>query len=164
MLTRKKSQKDIRSAWEVFNEDEASLVHNDLHMGNILHIGEELSAILDFDSAVKAPQVSILTSLLGFVHYPEQFVEGTPYFDEYKGKNFLHLLPTLKNELAEVFTDKKLLRKLNLLFISEGIMWIADNWSEEWNKEMISGIVRDELPDHNDELNNTYYGKVLRKS
>jgi hypothetical protein len=157
----KKVEHYFKTYVNVFDNERSVFVHNDLHMGNILHKGDKLTAILDFDGSVKAPQVVNLTSLLGFISYPEQFVEGTPFYKKYKGKNFLHLLPILKNDLSDLLEDDNLLRKLNLLFVAEGIMWIADNWSAQWNKEMIKGILKSEIPSSSGGLRESYYGKIL---
>lgn len=146
----------------VFREDEPVFVHTDMHMGNILHEGRKLTALIDFDWSLRAPKVRGLLSLLGFIDRPQQFVEGTKDFPKYKGKNFYHLLPVLKSEFPDVFSDPQLLRKLNLLFISEGVMWISENWSAEWNKEMIKNLVDNELAEG--DLNQTYYGKVLSRA
>jgi hypothetical protein len=146
----------------VFREDEPVFVHTDVHMGNILHEGKKLTALIDFDWSLKAPKVRALLSLLGLIDRPQQFVEGTKDFPKYKGKNFYHLLPVLKSEFPEVFSDPQLLRKLNLLFISEGGMWISENWSARWNREMIKDLVDNELPEG--DLNQTYYGKVLSQA
>ncbi|MDO8482285.1 MAG: phosphotransferase [bacterium] len=147
---------------KIFEQDtESVFVHTDLHPGNILHQGDRLTALLDFDYSVKAPKMRVLLSLLGFIDKPSQFVEGTGDFQTYKGKTFYHLLPLLKEELADMFADPQLLEKLNLHFISEGIMWISANWSAEWNKQMIRTIVDAELPKDKKNLQKSYYGKVL---
>lgn len=146
---------------EIFDNEKAAFVHTDLHMGNILHEGKELTAIIDFDSSLKAAPSRVLLSLLGFIDLPQQFVEGTGTFSQYKGKNFYHLFPSLKEELADIFADPLLFRKLNVMGIREGIDWIAANWSAEWNKEMISNLVNKETPDTEAELTNSYYGKIL---
>jgi hypothetical protein len=140
---------------------ESVFVHTDLHPGNILHKGSKLTAILDFDYSVKAPKMRVLLSLLGFIDKPAQFVEGTKDFKMYKGKNFYYLLSVLKEELPELFADPLLLEKLNLHFISEGIRWIAANWSADWNKQMIKMIIDNELPKNKKDLKESYYGKVL---
>ena len=140
---------------------ESVFVHTDLHPGNMLHKGNKLTAILDFDYSLKAPKMRVLLSLLGFIDKPSQFVEGTKDFKMYKGKNFYHLLPILRDELSELFADPLLLEKLNLHFISEGLRWVAANWSADWNKQMIKMIVENELPDNKKDLVKSYYGKVL---
>jgi hypothetical protein len=147
----------------IFADEKAVFVHTDIHMGNILHEGKELTAIIDFDSSLKAAPSRILLSLLGFIDNPSQFVEGTSDYSKYKGKNFYNLFPVLKEELADIFTDSLLLKKLNLLGIREGIDWIAANWSTEWNKEMIANLVNKETPEDNEELLNSYYGKILTR-
>lgn len=145
----------------IFDSEKAVFVHTDIHMGNILHDGKELTAIIDFDSSLKAAPSRVLLSLLGFIDLPQQFVEGTPAFSQYKGKNFYHLFPTLKEELSDIFKDPFLLQKVNILGIREGIDWIAANWSTEWNKEMIANLVNKETPDTEAGLANSYYGKIF---
>lgn len=146
----------------IFDQEEAVLVHTDLHQGNVLHDGQQLTAVIDFDSSIKAPKVQALISLLGFIDNPAQFVEGTKYYDMYQGKNFHPLFSTLKQKLPEIFADENLLRKLNLIGLNEGLFWIADNWSEEWNKEQIKRILKSELANTTDDLKDSYYGRILR--
>lgn len=144
----------------VFDKSESVFIHTDTHMGNILHKGSKLTALLDFDSSLKAPKVRSLLSLLGFICDPQQFVEGTKDFKKFKGKNFNHLLKILKRRLPEIFSDPLLLKKLNIIWLSEGIMWVSQNWSSDWNAEMIKGMIENEL--HENDLSQTYYGKILR--
>ena len=143
----------------IFDKTESVFVHTDLHMGNILHEDDKLTAVLDFDSALKAPKVRALISLIAFIDDPQQFVEGTKDFPKFKGKNFCHLLPLLKDKFPELFSDPLLLRKLNIISIKEGLKWVSENWSADWNKEMIKGLIKNELPDDN--LSQTYHGKAL---
>ncbi len=143
----------------IFDSCESVFVHTDTHMGNILHEGTNLTALLDFDSSLKAPKVRALNSLLGFIDNPQQYVEGTKDFPKFKGKNFYHLLPILKSKFPEIFADSQLLRKLNLISIKEGVMWVSQNWSTTWNAEMIQGLIENELPEN--DLSQTYHGKIL---
>lgn len=146
----------------VFNTSEKpTIMHRDLHMGNFLHEGTKLTAIIDFDWSMKGPKCGNLVSLLGFIDNPSQYTEGSEYFAKYKGKNFRYLLPVLKEELKDIFADKDLIRKLNLLFISDGIKWIGENWSAQWNADMIKGLLENEMPENDEGLNNTYPAKVL---
>lgn len=145
----------------IFNDEKSVFVHTDIHMGNVLHERGILTAIIDFDYSLKAAPSRVLLSLLGFIDNPSQFVEGTPDYPKYKGKDFYHLFPILEEELSDVFTDPLLLKKLNLIGICEGIGWIAANWSTEWNKEMIANLVNKETPDKEEELANSYYGRIL---
>jgi aminoglycoside phosphotransferase (APT) family kinase protein len=146
---------------DVLKNDAAVFVHTDIHMGNILHQGEKLTALIDFDGSLKAPPYRTLKSILEFVDHPSWFVEGTPAFKKYQGKNFHHLFPTLKSELADVFTDPLLARKLNIIGIEAGIMWVAGNWSAKWNEEMIHNLVTNEIAETEQELKTSYYGQVL---
>jgi hypothetical protein len=116
---------------------------------------------VDFDWSMKGPKCGNLQTLLGLIDNPAQYTEGSPYFPKYKGKNFYFLLPLLKEEMSDVFEDKNLLQKLNLIFMSDGIKWIAENWSETWNQDMIKTILENELPETKEDLNQTYFGKVL---
>lgn len=145
----------------VFEDEIPVFVHTDIHMANILHEGDRLTAIIDFDSSIKAPKIRTLIPLLGLIDNPQQFVEGTDKFSMYKGKNFYQLLPTLKQEMPGVFSDPQLLRKLNVLGMKEGLMWVADNWSEEWNKEMIARMIREEVPETEEGLTGSYFGRIL---
>ena len=40
-------------------------------------------------------------------------------------------------------------------------MWVSQNWSADWNAEMIKGIIENELPE--EDLGQTYHGKVFSK-
>jgi hypothetical protein len=143
----------------IFDKGESVFIHTDTHMGNILHKGDKLTALLDFDYSLKAPKVRALISLLGFICDPQQFVEGTEDFSKFKRKNFRHLLKNLKKRLPEIFDDQLLLRKLNVIGLKEGIMWVSQNWSADWNAEMIKGMIENEIPENN--LSQTYHGKIL---
>lgn len=148
---------------DIFDKEKAIFVHTDMHMGNILHDGKELTTIIDFDSSLKAVPSRVLISLLGFIDYPAQFVEGTPDYPKYKGKDFYHLFPALREELADIFADPLLLMKLNIMGIREGIDWIAADWSTEWNKEMIANLVNKETPDTEEGLQDSYNGKIFSR-
>lgn len=147
---------------DIFDEASAVFVHTDVHMGNILHRGETLSGLIDFDSSLKAPSFVTLQSILKFLDHPSWFVEGTPAFAKYKGKNFHHLFPILKEKFHTIFTDPQLARKLNVYGVATSVMWVAGNWSAEWNKETIDTIVTNELADTETALEQSYYGKLLR--
>lgn len=145
----------------IFENEKAVFVHTDAHMGNFLHEGTKLTAVIDFDWSLKAPPVRALPPLLNFLYDPQQFTEGSSYFPKFKGKNFMFLLPTLKQMLPELFEDGLLLKKLNLMSINDGIMWISENWSAEWNKGTIKNIIGQELAESDTDLKQTYFGKLL---
>jgi len=157
-----KIEKYFRKYVSIFDEGESVFIHTDIHMGNILHSGEKLTALLDFDYSLKAPKVQVLITLLWFIYYPQQFVEGTDDFSRFKWKNFLHLLKILKRRFPDIFNDPLLLRKLNILGIKEWIMWVSQNWSSDWNVEMIKNILENEITENN--LEKSYYGKILQES
>jgi hypothetical protein len=138
-------------------------MHRDLHMGNFVHQGTTLTALIDFDWSMKGPKCGNLNSLLGFIDNPSQFTEGSDYFPKYKGKNFGFLLPLIRDAFPEVFADKQLIRKLNLLFVSDGIKWIGENWSAQWNKDMIQSLIANEIPDQDSGLGTTYPAQVFAR-
>ncbi len=145
----------------VFDSETSVFVHDDLHTGNILHDGDRLTAVIDFDHPLRAPPLRVLCTLLGFIDNPSQFVEGTKDFPLYKGKNFYSLLPILKDELRDIVADPLLLRKLNILFIHNGIDLIAANWSKGLNEHIMRMIMDAELVQSDEGLVKTYYGLVL---
>jgi hypothetical protein len=148
---------------DIFDDEQSVFVHTDLHMGNILHDGRHLKAVIDFDSAQKAPKARTLISLLGLIDNPQQFVEGTDDFPKYKGKDFYNLLPILKSELSDVFADPLLIQKLNIIGLCEGLMWVAGDWSAGFNEQMIASMIREETPESEGELSLTYHGKILSR-
>jgi len=146
---------------DVLNDKKPVLVHTDLHMGNIMHQGDSLTAIIDWDTAMYGPAYTSLPTLLGLINNPAQFVEGAPDYQKYKDLNFKYLLPILKDKLSELFLDESLLLKLNLYGIAEGLMWVSQNWSKKWNEEMIKNLVGKETPTNSESLKSSYYGKIL---
>lgn len=140
------------------DETECTFVHEDLQMGNILHQGDKLTGLVDFDYACRGPRIAALYALLGFLFNPQQFVEGTPYFDRFKGKKFAHFLPILKQRWPKVFSDPQLYRKLNLITIINNLGWVADDWSKEWNEQLIGQFFATEI---DKDLKKSYFGQFL---
>jgi thiamine kinase-like enzyme len=143
------------------SQEKAVLVHTDLHMANILHSGNNLTAIIDFDSASFAPNFLSLRYLLAMINDPAQFVEGTSDFEKFKNKHFKFLLPLLKQKLTHILKTENLVLKLNLCSVIEGLMWVSQNWSKKWNEEMIKNLIKNETPNNLKDLEKSYYGKVL---
>lgn len=148
----------------VFDNSESVFCHVDIHMSNILHYKENLTALLDFDFSQKAPKIQMIPTILGFISKPEQFFEWSDKFEKYKWKSFLFLLPILIKEFSDIFSDLNVLQKLNILLIKELIMWISQDWSEYYNREQIQNILENELPKNEFELKTkTYAWKLLSK-
>lgn len=146
----------------LFDDDKPSFVHSDLHMGNVMHKNGELTAVIDWDSAQSAPSYKALIPLIGLIDNPGQFVEGTPNYQAYKGKKFEYLYPQLREAFTEELKDPKLSEKLNVLGIIDGLMWVSEDWSREWSKEMIENLsTRETLT--NGDISNTYYGETIGK-
>lgn len=146
----------------LFDDDKSVFVHTDLHMGNLMHDGSELTAVIDFDHSRRAPVMLELATLLSFLGDPQQFVEGRPEFARYKGQKFLHLVPVLRQELPELFDDPNLLKKLNLISLTASVNFLADNWSEKANAELVRSTLASGLPDSVEEHEQTLYGRTLR--
>jgi hypothetical protein len=145
----------------LFDKEQSVYALTDVQMGNMLHEGNKLTALIDFDYSLKAPKVRTVAAILGFIGEPEQFVEGTKDYPRFKGQDFCYLSPMLQQKLPEVFADKHLLRKLNIIGIGEMVMWVAQNWSAEWNKQMIARVLDRELAGSEVDLKKSYYGRIL---
>ena len=152
----------VRKHLSLFQNDTPCFVHNDLHAGNILHTDGALNAIIDFDTSESRPLYTILISLIGMIDNPSQYVDGTKYVDMYKERKFEYLYTIIKAKLPEIFDDKNLGLKLNILGILEGLFWAGDSWSKEWTKEMIEGLSTQEIP-VGDDYSKTYYVPIIEK-
>ncbi len=152
----------VRERLSIFDNDEASFVHRDLHMGNVMHQGGELTAVIDFDSTQSVPSYTALIPLTGLIDNPAQFVEGTDNYSAYKGKKFEYLYPELKRSFARELEDPDLALKLNVLGVIEGLMWVSEDWSREWSKEMIENLATKETPNDGD-ISRTYFGGIIEK-
>lgn len=149
---------------DVYDSDQKSFLnHTDLHTGNILYDNDNVTLLFDFDGAIKGPKYLILPKLIGAIDDPSQFVEGTPYFEYYKDKKFDHLLGILTNKMPEILAIPNITKKLNLYGIIEGLKWISENWSAEWNKNQIKNLLENEIVSDSHPINMTYYGKIFKK-
>lgn len=148
----------------IFDNSKSVFCHVDIHMGNILHNNDNLTALIDFDVSQKSPIIQMIPTILGFISRPEQFFEWSDDFEKYKGKDFLFLLPILIKEFSDIFSDKNVLQKLNILLIKELIMWISQDWSEYYNREQIQNILENELPKNEFELKTKTYAWNLLSS
>jgi len=140
----KKIKTFIEEHLYLFEEDESVLVHNDIHMGNIIHDGDKLVAIIDFDGASKGVPLQCFVSVFGLIFNPKQFVEGTEYFERYQSRKFLELFNILVEVFPEYFGDQtieKTIEKMNVLFILENTFWISDGWGEELNRKLTTDIL-----------------------
>lgn len=146
----------------ILQHETAVLVHGDLHMGNVLHLGDTLTAVIDWDGASYQPKFVALVSLLGLIDKPSQYVEGTPDYPSFKDVRFPYLLPILRSGLPDVFANANLVHKLNLVGVVSGLSWVSGDWSKEWNKEMMKNLVEKETPDDVAGLQDSYFGKLLR--
>lgn len=159
----KRVEQFVLDRLSLFDKDRPVFVHTDLHMGNIMHDGNKLTAIIDFDHSQKAPAMVELATLLSFLGDPQQFVEGRPEWVQYKGKNFLHLLPILKGTVPELFQDPDLLKKLNLIYLTASTHLISENWSIKGNEVLMRDALENGLTDSDLGLSRTFYGRTLLK-
>lgn len=127
-----------------------------------MHQGGELTAVIDFDSTQSVPSYTALIPLTGLIDNPAQFVEGTHNYSVYKGKKFEYLYPELKKSFAKELEDPELALKLNVLGVIEGLMWVSEDWSKEWNKEMIANLATKETSSNGDPAA-THFGEIVTK-
>ncbi len=152
------------SRLKVFENDrEAILVHTDLHIGNVIYQNDKITCLIDFDSAVKGPRWFSLVTILASINNPSQFVEGTKYFKDFENKKFPFLYEALKAKMGDVLADKNLVQKLNLAGIVEGLKWVSEDWSVEWNKMQIKNLLKNELAETSEALEKSYYGKIFKE-
>ena len=151
----------FREHVSVFSNERPVLVHNDEHFGNVLFTGDQLSSLIDWDSTLRGPAAQSLVMLLLMIDQPQCVVEGKPLFERYRGRQFYALLPDLKEELSNLFADRALLRKLNLLNIGEQLFWVGDAWSAQFGEELVANILSNELAEDDDSLQNTYAGRII---
>lgn len=151
----------VREHVSVFSDERAVLVHEDAHFGNILFSGDRLTALIDWDSAKRGSPAQWLEMLLQMIDRPQCVVEGTPLFERYRGRQFYALLPDLKVELSDLFADRALLRKLNVLHIMELVFWVGDAWSAQFGEELVTDVLSHELAADAAALQNTYAARII---
>lgn len=148
----------------VFDDDVESFInHTDLHTGNALYVDGKISVLFDFDGCIKGPKYLSLPKIIGAIDEPSQFVEGTKYFERYRGKKFNNLYRALREKMSDVLSTPNLIRKLNLYGIIESMRWISENWSDEWNKNQIRKLLTEELAENERMLAKGYYGKIIEQ-
>jgi len=151
------------SQLSVFRKEKSYFIHSDLHIGNALYNGRNITLVYDFDSAIQGPRYMMLPKLISTIDNISVIIEGTDYMSAYSDRKFENLYPGLRQRYDNVLSDKDIYRKMNIVFIMKGLRWIASNWSEEWNKAMIKDILQDEIAQEESALNQTYYGQILKK-
>ena len=152
----------VEARLHLFDSATPNFVHTDLHMGNVMQQNGKLTAVIDWDSVQSVPSYAGLISLTGLIDNPGQFVEGTPDYPAYKGKQFEYLYPELNQAYADELEDKQLAEKLNVMGVVEALMWMSEDWSREWNKEMVTNLSTKETPKDGD-VSGTHFGKIVQK-
>jgi len=46
--------------------------------------------------------------------------------------------------------------------VVEALMWMSEDWSREWNKEMVTNLSTKETPKDGD-VKETHFGKIVQK-
>ncbi len=95
------------------NSSAPVLVHNDFHFENILHDGDTLTGIIDFDFARQAPKDYELWHMLDFFLAPKYYVEEKtePLWEHYRLGNEISLF---KKYYPELFAGSDLVTRLRL--------------------------------------------------
>lgn len=126
----------LETAADYFNQHrhvleggEATLVHSDLTMTNLLaHMGN-LSAILDFEYALYAPRDYELWAMEAFCLYPNDYAEEDD--EVYTSADFASFLPLLQKHEPNLFAIPNLRERINLYHLdatlSSHLSWRKDN-------------------------------------
>lgn len=149
---------------DIFSKEKVSyFTHTDINIANVLHVDDKISLLFDFDSAIKGPKLMMLPKLISSIDNMGEIVDGTHHYKTYRDKKFEYLYPILLEKLPDVFLDKDLVRKLNLILIYRGLRLVAKNRFERWNHIIIKDMIDCEIAKTNKLLSQTYYGQILKK-
>lgn len=145
------------------DEKKSSFIHTDLNIANVLHLGDKVTLLFDFDSSMKGPRLMLLPKLISSIDNLGEIFDGTQYRRRYCYRKFENLYPVLRNKMKDVFDDPNLVKKLNLVLILRGIRLIAKNRYEDWNSQILRDILVYELVPKGASFRRTYYGHILKK-
>lgn len=148
------------------NEQRPVFANADTVWGNVLHEGDRLTALIDFDWSVRGPPSFWLPSLLCGIYHPASGMMPSEMelFPHLRGLRLPSLLSILRTELPNVMSDPHLVRKLNVYSVTIQLQFIASS------PELAAGIkpfvrqtILRELAETEDELLDTMYGRILLK-
>lgn len=145
------------------NEKTSHFVHVDINNANVLHDKDKVTLLFDFDAAVKGPKIMMLPKIISSIDNMEGLVAGTRYYKMYRNIKFEHLYPVLIKKMPDLFSDRDLARKLNLMFIYRELQLVAKNRFLHWNRMIIKDVIDCEIAKNNNSLSRTYYSQILKK-
>lgn len=149
---------------EIFkNEKISHFIHTDINNSNVLYDKNKISLMFDFDAAVKGPRVMMLPKIISSIDNMSGLEAGTPYYKMYRNKKFEHLYSILIDKFIDVFDDRDLIRKLNLMYISRELQLVAKKRYGRWNNVVIQNLIDCEIASDNKHLGRTYYGQILTR-
>jgi len=125
----------------------AVLVHNDIHLENIFHVGDQISGIIDFDWVCQAPKDYELWKIVEVVHEPKLTVEQK-LEPLYEGYQMTAELGFLKKHYPALFDVPNLAERIRLFYLGNKIIDRIEDWQKQKvNPSTFSQIVQREVHD-----------------
>ena len=126
-------------------KDSAVLVHNDIHLENIFHVGDQISGIIDFDWACQAPKDYELWKIIEVVREPKYTVEQKlePLYENYQMTTEFDFL---KKYYPTLFNVQNLAERIRLYYLSNKIIGRVEDW-QKGKATVAMNIVQQEIKD-----------------
>ncbi len=151
----------VKKHANLFETSPCGFVHPDLHPGNILCMQGHLTGVVDLDEIYEGPQEGYLPTLLSFLERPGMFIPST--VADFSQTTFPFLYPSIKKAYADIWDLPVLIRKLNLLFISQSLQWMTERLSSAESLEFLQVILQRELPKNDNAYAQTYFARLLKQ-
>ena len=134
-------------------ENTAKLVHNDIHLENIIWDGVKFAGIIDFDWVCQAPIDYELWKIIEIIRQPRHSVNGelVPLGEPYALEKYFHVF---KESYPELFLKPNLANRIRLYHIQE----IIGNRFLDFQNAKISKII---FSDIDSEMSDIYYSDWL---
>ena len=120
-------------------KDPSVLIHNDIHLENIFHKGNEVTAIIDFDWATAAPRYYELWKIADVFYDPKKYgEEGLESI--YQGYRMTEEFKFIKKHYLKLFETPDLLTKIRLFNLENVIYKITDYQKGRWSENVMIGL------------------------
>lgn len=123
----------------------AVLVHNDLHLENIFHEGDEITAIIDLDWVCQAPKDYELWKIVEVFRDPKYTVEER-LESLYENYRMVEEFGFLKKYYPALFEARHLADRVRLYYLEHMLDRIANYQGEESNEKAVR-IFQEEMQD-----------------
>ncbi len=117
-----------------------SLVHRDLHFGNLLVNEGEITAILDFEAAVAGPPDYELDQFGRFCRWPRLFV-GPELESSTDRADFAPAWEGLRRHYPELFRAARLAERLTLYSLEYDLAALRDCYTGRWGAEALRHVL-----------------------